>query len=149
MDRCLLTPRAQPALAGGTLNVKSSDPVVTRLHFIRRPANELVSTITMNDAGQVVPDEKVLATPGVVEVRGEVHPWLRAWLLVFDHPYHTATGADGAFTLADVPPGHYRLVAWHERLGIAEQAVTVETGKPTAVTLRFGAAPAAAAPAGR
>ena len=138
MDKCLLTPRAQAALAGGTLNVKSSDPVRSRLHFIRRPANEVVSTVTMNDAGQVVPDEKILAAPGVVEVRGEVHPWLRAWVLVFDHPYHAATGADGGFSLADVPPGSYRLVAWHERLGVAEQAVTVEGGKATTVTLRFG-----------
>ena len=148
MDKCLLTPRAQSALAGGTLNVKSGDPVRSRLRFIRRPANEVVSTVTMNDAGQVVPDEKILAAPGVVEVRGEVHPWLRAWLLVFDHPYHVSTGADGAFALADVPPGTYRLVAWHERLGVAEQAVTVEGGKATAATLRFGGGPPTPAVAG-
>ncbi len=148
MERCLLTPRAQPTVAGGTLNVKSGDPVRSRLAFIRRPTNEVVSTVTTNDAGQVVPDERILAAPGVIEVRGEVHPWLRAWLLVFDHPYHAASGADGAFTLADVPPGRYRLVAWHERLGVAEQPVTVEAGKGTSVTVRFGATVAVPAVAG-
>ena len=126
----------------------SGDAVRSRLRFVRRPSNEVVSTVEMNDQGQVVPDEKILAAPGVVEVRGEVHPWLRAWLLVFDHPYYAATGGDGAFTLADVPPGTYRLVAWHERLGLAEQSVTVEAGKAAAVTLRFGAPGAAPAVAG-
>jgi hypothetical protein len=147
MDHCLLVPRVQPVLAGGTLNVKSGDPVRSRLRFVRRPSNEVVSTVTMNDKGQVVPDEKILAAPGVIEARGEVHPWLRAWLLVFDHPYFASTGADGAFSLADVPPGTYRVVAWHERLGVAEQPVTVTAGQATAVTLRFappGAAPAVA-----
>jgi hypothetical protein len=47
-----------------------------------------------------------------------------------------------------VPPGTYRLIAWHERLGLAEQSVTVEAGKAAAVTLRFGAPGAAPAVAG-
>ena len=144
MAKCVLVPRAQPALAGGTLNVKGRDPVRSRIRFVRRPSNHIASVVTMNDAGQVVPDERVLDSAGVVEVRGELHPWMRAWLLVFDHPYYAATGADGGFTLADVPPGTYRLVAWHERLGVVEQRVTVEAGKPTSVTLRLGAGAAPA-----
>jgi hypothetical protein len=138
LSGCLLTPRAQPVLAGGTLNVKSADPIRSRLSFVRRPSNEITSVVTMNDAGQVVPDERVLGTPGVLEVRGELHPWLRAWLVVFDHPYYASSGADGAFTLDSVPPGTYRLHAWHERLGLTEQAVTVTAGQATPVALRLG-----------
>ena len=36
------------------------------------------------------------------------------------------TGKDGSFTIKDVPPGAYTLVAWQEFTGPVEVAVTVK-----------------------
>jgi plastocyanin len=60
-----------------------------------------------------------------IEVRCDVHPWMRAYLGVVDHPYFAVTGPDGRFTLAGLPPGEYVVGAWHERFGTREQRVTV------------------------
>ena len=30
------------------------------------------------------------------------------------HPYVAVTGADGTYNLSGIPPGRYRLIAWHE-----------------------------------
>ena len=38
--------------------------------------------------------------------------WMRAYLFVDDHPYYTATAADGTFRLSEVPPGDYQLCCW-------------------------------------
>jgi hypothetical protein len=46
-----------------------------------------------------------------------IHPWMKAWVFVFAHPYFAVTDADGAFFIPKVPPGKYRLVAWHEASG--------------------------------
>jgi hypothetical protein len=143
VDGCALVPRHLPVAVGGTLNVHGIDALETRLRFARlgatADAGRVLLRTTMTAAGQVVPDEHVLAEPGAVEVREETRPWMRAWVLAFDQPYFAATGAGGAFTLADVPPGVYRLVAWHERLGRVVAPVTVAPGQAAAVTLRLRA----------
>jgi len=39
------------------------------------------------------------------------------------------TGEDGTYTIKNVPPGTYKLVMKHEKLGEQTASVTVETGK--------------------
>ena len=137
--KCQLTPRAQAVAAGGTLHVHSVDRIRTLVRLIRWPGGETAGTVATNDDGEVVPDDRVLSRVAALEVKGLQPAWLRAWVLVFDHPYATTTPAAGTFALDSVPPGEYRLVAWHERLGRVEQPVTVAAGQATNVTLRMRA----------
>ena len=64
---------------------------------------------------------------------------MRAYILVRADGFATVTGPDGAFHLAGVPAGSFRLRAWHETLGTREVAVTVTDGRPTVITLHYGA----------
>ncbi len=138
LDRCQLLPRALAVGAGGTLNVHGRDPLSLRLRATAWPAGDARATWRLTDAGQVVPDDRVLAEPGALEVRGESLPWVRAWVLVFDHPYFAPTTDAGRFTLDSVPPGRYTLVAWHPRLGRVEQPVTVAAGQTAAIAVTLG-----------
>ena len=140
-ERCLLVPELQPAIAGGTLNVRNVDAVEHRTRITRRDGGELLATIRETDEGQVVPNEHVLAKPGVLELSCVAHPWTHGWITVFDHPYFTTTGTDGSFVIDSIPPGRYQLHAWHPRLGAMEESVTIEAGKATAMTLRARAGP--------
>jgi hypothetical protein len=54
-----------------------------------------------------------------------------------DNPYYALTGADGSFSIADVPPGTYKLVAIQSYTGPIEQTVKVEGGKPTNLTIEL------------
>jgi hypothetical protein len=132
---CQMTPRVQAVLAGGALNVHNADALVHRARFLRQGTRDPVETVSYSDEGQVVPIVAPLSRAGLLEVRCDLHPWDRAWVAVFDHPYFRTTDRDGAFTLDSVPPGTYTLVAWHPRLGVVRQKVTVEAGKESAVTV--------------
>jgi hypothetical protein len=145
IEGCRLTPRAQAVTLGGTLHVHSESKLHSLVRMTRWPAGELAATVTTNDDGEVVPDDKVLSKGGALELKGAQPTWLRAWVLVFDHPYETTTPAAGTFSLDSVPPGQYKLVAWHERFGHVEQPVTVTAGQTTTVALRFSATGAPAA----
>lgn len=53
---------------------------------------------------------------------GCIHPWLRGYLLVTDHPYATFTDANGEFEIACLPTGQCNLRVWHERAGLIKSA---------------------------
>jgi plastocyanin len=73
--------------------------------------------------------------PGIVKVYCHIHSHMSATILVMDHPYFTTPDDSGTFSLADVPPGDYTLVGWHERVGEQSVRVTVRPGEPATASL--------------
>ena len=69
-----------------------------------------------------------------IYIKCDVHPWMKNYTQVFDHPYFAVTGNDGTFSISDVPDGTYEVVAWQEKFGskrTLSQKVTVSSGKAT------------------
>ena len=139
-EGCLVSPRVQGAVVGGTLNVRSRDPVTHRTRLVRAGETKPVALVTETDEGQVVPLDHALEVPGQIEVRCDQHPWTRGYIAVFDHPYFTVTSANGDFELDSVPPGRYTLKVWHERLGLVSREVTVNGGGTATVDVELRAA---------
>jgi plastocyanin len=55
------------------------------------------------------------------------HAFMESWALAVTSPYYAVTDQSGSFTIDSVPPGTYRLVAWHPQTGpMQERVVTVE-----------------------
>jgi hypothetical protein len=51
------------------------------------------------------------------EVACNVHPWMKALVYTFKHPYADVTNDKGEFKLEKVPTGKYFLVVDHEKVG--------------------------------
>ena len=100
----------------------------------------MVGLAPFNDNGEVVPFDRLLDKPAELEIDCEFHPWTKAYILVFDHPYFALTSASGAFSIEDVPPGTYHVRAWHPALGLSDQTVTVAAGQPASISLKLAAA---------
>ena len=69
---------------------------------------------------------------GVVQVFCHIHADMSAYILVHDHSFYTMPDSTGRFTLDNVPPGDYYLVAWHERVRPIRVAVRVDAGRTVA-----------------
>jgi plastocyanin len=68
------------------------------------------------------------------------HAYMESWGLAVDNPYYAVTGKDGTFTIGDIPPGEYVLMAWHPQAGpLLEQKVTVTAKGTTPVRFEFKA----------
>jgi plastocyanin len=110
--RCLFEPHVVSATVGDTLRVRNADPA---LHNIRvRPLGETRTLINVVQPTQGQETDREVRRAGVMTVTCDTHPNMYGWLLAFDHPYHAVTDAAGRFRLSGVPPGRYRVVAWHE-----------------------------------
>jgi len=128
-EDCELDPRVQAAVANTTVNVTNDDKLLHRLIFTPIGTHDTLTLMPFFNNGQVVPSERLTKRSGIVEVRCAMHPWTRAYIAVFDHPYFAVTAANGAFTIDSLPPGNYKLMVWHE--GSAkpvEQRVQVAAG---------------------
>ena len=137
LDRCQLQPRVQRLALGGTLQVTSRDAMSSRLRFVDVGRTTTVRAVIMlNDAGQVVPTADVASTSGLVEVRDDQHPWIRAYIAVAAHPFVVITDPRGAFRFGGVPPGEYTLVIWQEQLGVRTHMVRVRGGEETKILSR-------------
>lgn len=69
--------------------------------------------------------------PGIVPLLCNVHPEMAGYIIVSPTPYFEQTGADGSYTLANVPDGDYTITAWHEGKKIQSKKITV-SGSATA-----------------
>jgi hypothetical protein len=66
------------------------------------------------------------------QVTCNIHPWMKAWLLVRPNPYAAVSKPDGTFEIPGVPVGDVELQFWHEKAGyLGEMKVGGKTEKPS------------------
>lgn len=131
-EKCEFVPHVQ-VIQAGSLEILNSDPILHNTHgfYGRRTAFNLA----MPNRG-----EKILANlerPGLVRVECDAHGWMLAWVQVADSPYYAVTAGDGMFTITDIPPGEYTLVAWQEFTGPIETPVVVKAGETTKLPIEL------------
>ncbi len=130
---CLYTPGIMAIQTGQTLTVKNSDPCNHNVHGISE-ANGKETTI-FNDQ-QPSGGAELTYTFDKPEMffkfECNIHPWMKAWVCIFDHPYFAVTDADGKFTIKNVPPGKYTIEANHRKLGAQSQEIEVKDSGATA-----------------
>ena len=71
--------------------------------------------------------------PGRVDIFCSIHAAMNCIILVLENPWFASADDKGRFTIRDVPPGVYKLKAWHERLPPQMKEIKVpETGEVVA-----------------
>ncbi len=108
---CRFVPHVLAVRVGTELAVVNVDPV---LHNLRAwlPERRHVFNVVQPAQGQVT--RRTIKRPGVMTLTCDAHPRMLGYLLTFDHPYFAVTDSTGAFRIPGVPPGVYRVSAWHE-----------------------------------
>jgi plastocyanin len=62
-----------------------------------------------------------------------VHPDMEGFVVAVPTPYYATTGADGSYTIANVPDGSYTVKVWHSKLKATTKPATI----PAAAALDF------------
>ncbi|HWC58666.1 MAG TPA: hypothetical protein VHC44_03160, partial [Verrucomicrobiae bacterium] len=119
---CLYEPQIVAVQTGQKLIVKNSDPSSVPMHNVHinptAPANlaeysTKISQPQMSGGADLV--YNFSAPENFMKFQCDVHPWMFAWVTVVDNPYFAVTGKDGKFTIKNVPPGKYKIVALHRK----------------------------------
>lgn len=127
---CLYTPQILAIQTGQKLVVKNSDPCVHNVHVISKAGNTEHNDVQVPNGADLT---YTFDKPEMfMKFQCDVHPWMFAWVTLFDSPYYAISGTDGKFVIKDVPPGTYTVVASHRKLGDQTQTVTVADKDVTA-----------------
>ncbi|MGH9387790.1 MAG: carboxypeptidase regulatory-like domain-containing protein [Vicinamibacterales bacterium] len=132
-EKCHFGPRVQIARPNSNMRTTSKDPILHTTNASTETGRTLFNVALPFPGLNIV---KPIGAAGIVRLSCNTHPWMRGWVLVTDEAA-AVTGADGRFTLSDVPPGSYELRVWHEALKGAPQKVTVAAGKATEVAFQL------------
>jgi len=146
---CMYTPHVIACMTGQEFIVKNDDPFMHNVHSL--PQINPTFNFAQNNKG----DEKKVEPMKAAEyfhIKCDVHPWMSAYVGVFEHPFFAVTKPDGTFELKTkgLADGDYTLLLWHEKYAQdtpVEQKVTVKDGKGK-LDYAFKAEAAQASPAG-
>jgi plastocyanin len=119
---CRYEPHVFGVRVGQPIEIRNSDPTLHNVHAMPRVNGEF-------NEGMPVQGMKLKQTFTAPEIgvpfKCDVHGWMASYAGIVAHPYFAVSGADGRFSLPDLPAGTYTLEVWHERLGTRTQQVTI------------------------
>jgi len=118
---CRYEPHILLVPADAELQMKSSDATLHTIHMTGAATYNLPFPFINQTVARKMP------SVGLVSLRcNGGHTWMNAEMFVVPHPYYAVTDESGKFELADVPPGEYQVVAWHEGWNVMRQEATYD-----------------------
>ena len=133
---CLYQPHVLGLMVNQPLKIKNSDPTLHNIH----PQPKLNEQFNLAQPVQNMETTKTFTKPEVmIPVKCDVHRWMESYIGVLTHPFHSVSGADGTFTLKNLPAGTYTIEAWHEKFGAQTQSVTVTDNQAAEANFTFKA----------
>jgi plastocyanin len=133
---CRYAPHVVAVQQGGAVEFRNSDPTMHNVHTM--PGNAANSATDVSEPPMGAPQTQRFAAPEtMIPVRCNNHPWMNAFINVAPNPYFAVTGADGSFSIHNLPPGTYTLAAVQEKLGEQDLQITVPAKSTVPATFTF------------
>ncbi len=119
----VFTPHILPVMAGTVVEWPNRDDIFHNVFSVSEAKSFDLDLYKGNPPQKRVTFDQ----PGKVDVYCSIHANMHCVVLVMANPYFAMTDAEGNYTITNVPPGTYKLKAWHERLPADEREIVVPT----------------------
>lgn len=127
-------PRVLPIAVGTTVEFPNLDPIFHNVFS--------VSPVRRFDLGKYPRGQSrsvVFRRSGIVQVYCDIHADMAAFILVLPNHAFAQPGPDGSYAIGGLPPGRYKLRAWHPDLPAISRVVEVPESGQARADLDFGA----------
>jgi len=123
--KCVFEPHVLAVMVNTPISLKSSDSVNHNINAkLKAGAFNKLLAAKAEDKFTPIGAERLPA-----EVTCDIHPWMRAWWMVLDHPYFAVTDEKGEFEIKNAPAGTQKVVVWQEALD-KRGFITAPSGDP-------------------
>jgi plastocyanin len=133
-EGAVFSPHVLPVMVGTTVEWPNNDKIYHNV-FSMSDAKQFDLGLYKDNP----PDKRVtFDKPGRVDVFCSIHSSMNCIVLVLENPYFASTDGNGDYKIQNVPPGKYKLKAWHERLPADEREIIVPTNGEVRVDFVLG-----------
>ncbi|HEC16407.1 MAG TPA: hypothetical protein ENI99_07555 [Sedimenticola sp.] len=124
---------------GAGLRVVNDDPIEHNVNAYELANNRMYTEFKVDQPRQGSVIKKLRLKHGGVGMKIEcnAHDFMHSYVFVAPNPYFAVVKEDGSFEITDVPPGKYRIRAWHGFLRDLEAEVEVTAGATARVDFQF------------
>ena len=113
---------------GGSVTFPNMDPIFHNVFSLSKPKSFDLGNYPKGDTRTVL-----FPNPGIVFVNCRLHPNMAGVVVVAPNQWFAKADRDGQYSIGDVPPGTYSLVAWHKKTGYIRREVHVSDGRDSVV----------------
>lgn len=127
---------------GQKLEFQNRDPMNCTVHFFaERNATRPWSVPAAISTVPGFSTRLSLSEQAPFVVRDDETSWMKANILVLNHPFAAVTDSEGKFAISGLPAGTHEFRVWHEQGQMLDRklSVTVTAGKVTSVSLAYPA----------
>lgn len=135
---CMYEPHVLALMTDQPFEIQNNDPTMHNVHPMPKHNRQWSAS---QPAGSAALKSSFARPEFAMPVLCNVHPWMRAFVFVFDQPYFAVTSKTGSFELKNLPPGTYTIEAWQENFGVLDQTVTIGPKESKAISFTFKSAP--------
>jgi plastocyanin len=132
---CQYHPHVHAVMVGQPLQIKNDDATLHNVHAMPAVNSQFNEGQPVQGMVSTKKFDKAEITP--FKVKCDVHGWMKSYMAVMPHPFYAVSETNGTFTIPNLPPGQYTVVAWHEKYGQQEQQVTVGAKESKALSFTF------------
>ena len=129
---CVYKPHVLAIQTGQSIRFTNSDVVPHNVHTLSEANKAFNKAVTTGKFLEYIYDQAELFF-----VKCDIHPWMKSWVHVLDHPFFSVTKEDGKFEITGLPAGKFELEFWHEKLGASHQVVSVVAGEAMELAYQF------------
>ncbi len=133
-NRCRYSPHLLGVRVGQTLKITNEDPTTHNTNA-RAEINESRNKV-QSPKGEIL--EWIYSQPETfISFKCNQHPWEKAYVGVFSHPFFAISDDGGSYSIEGLPPGEYTIVAWHEKLGEQRVKLTISPQETKELSFTF------------
>ena len=111
-QNCMFKPHVLIAQVGDSIKVTNPDPVGHNANFAFFNNNPIAAIIPPNGNNVV---KLTQPEPAVIPVECNIHPWMRAHVLILDHAFAGVSDENGVLEIKNIPARKDMVFrAWHE-----------------------------------
>jgi len=132
-QNCVYVPRIQSVLVDQQFIISNSDATTHNIN------STIGSEVLFNKAHPkgALDINVSYEEPGIYRLKCDIHPWMRAFVIVTDNPFNTISNSVGSYTIKMIPPGTYKLVAWHSQFGKKTVHISIEDNRTSFASFTY------------
>jgi len=139
-EKCIFGPYTGVIANGKMMLFRNQDPVKHSPHTYSSKGRVKKTMHNEDLPGDGKLDLKVTLKKKakVVKLECDQHEHMQNWFRAVENPYYAFSAEDGSFTIDQVPPGTYRLIAWHPKFKKElKQKITVAANESVSANFEF------------